>query len=668
VIGHKLLINGMPLQVVGVTAQGFYGTEIGTAPEFWLPTMMQASVRYAQHYSEDETAEFNDPWVPQTGIRWVHFIVRAEDRNAVSQVSAKLNHVFHLDRQQAALGIRDLQERSAVLRSQLHVVQGGRGYPTLRESFSQPLLALMAMVGIILLIACANLANLLLARAAAREHEMAVRLSIGASRTRLIRQLLIECILLSTCGTMLGVGIAFWLSEVLPRWASSEAPIPLNLVPDSRVLIFVTTVAVLTGIAFGLAPALQTTRVKSFDALRNGRRATAGGMGGRWSQQSIVALQVALSLVLLVGAGLFVGTLRNFNALNPGFDRDHLVTVQVDTHLAGYSAAQLSSLYRRLIEEVEALPGVRSASLLSCEIAAGCGDASDIYLPGIPHSNGETAAQERRVSHEFFATAGISLLGGRSFSDSDNEKTPAVAVVNQAFVREFLQGRDAIGQHFGYDAANTNRFEIVGVVQDSRVNDVREPPPPTIYHSLSQDLVDLGSLNVRTHGDPAHLLPQIRDTVRRVDPNLPIASIRTVAEVVSHGLSLYRLVARLTAIFGALALALACLGLYGVMSYIVTRRTGEIGIRLALGSSRAAVLWMILYQILALIGAGIATGLVLSLIVMRAVRALLFGLSPYDPVVIFGAVAALSIAAVASGLKPAWRAARVEPMLALRSE
>jgi predicted permease len=669
IIGRKLIVNGVPLQVVGVAAQGFFGAQVGTAPEFWLPAMMQSSVRYQQHYSQGESANIEAPWPSQPDIRWLQLIVRVKYPEAVAQTGAALSHFFRTGLEQYAVQLKDPQERQAILRTQWHLLPGGRGLPNLRHNFSQPLLALMAMVGILLMIACANLANLLLARATAREHEIAVRLSIGASRTRLIRQLLVECVFLSVCGALLGSLVAYWLSSILPRWASSGTnPIPLNLSPDVRVLCFSIAIAVLTGIVFGLAPAIQGTRVEPIQALKSGRGVSAGSVS-RWSlKQTLVALQVALSLVLLIGAGLFVRTLRNFTSLNPGFDRDHLVTVGIDTHLLGYSQTQLTALYQRLVDRVEALPGVRSASLISCEIASGCGDASDIYLPGVSHSNGETDAQERRVTHEFFATTGIPLIEGRNFADSDTEKTPPVVVVNQEFVREFLKGKDPIGQYFGYDAENARRFQIVGVVKDSRVNDIRKTAPATAYHSLSQDVIEVESLDVRTFGDPAQLIPQLRETVRSIDPNLPIADASTISELVTESLSQQRLIARLTSIFGALALALACLGLYGVMSYTVARRSSELGIRLAIGASRGAVLRLVLHESLVLIGAGLVAGLLLSVLTVRAISSLLFGLSPYDPTTMLAATAVLTLVAVAAGLKPAWRAAHMNPTEALRSE
>jgi len=667
VVGRKITVNGMPAQIVGVTARDFFGAQVGTAPEFWLPTAMQSAVRYQQHYSENGNAKTEAPWVLQPDIRWLQFIIRVKSPQLVGQTSAALNQVFHL-----ALGAeqeQDPSERQAILRRHLTVTPGASGLSSLRTDFSRPLLAFMAMVGIILLIACANPASLLLARAAAREHEIAIRLSIGAGRARLMRQMFVECFLLSASGTLLGSAIAYWLSEVLPKWVSGgDRSIVLNLAPDERVLFFSTAVGVLTAIAFGLAPALYGIRVQPIGAIKSTGR-LGGRAEARWSlKQALVSFQVALSLVLVIGAGLFIRTLENFNTIDAGFDRDHLITVDLDTHLAGYSREQLKSLYRSLIDRVEATLGVRSASLLSCEIAAGCGDASDIFLPNVPHANGETDAQERRVSQDFFASTGIPLLQGRLFADSDTENSPKVVVVNQAFVREFLPGKNPVGQYYGYDALNPRLLQIVGVVKDSRVNDVREDVPPTIYHSLSQDVQDVGSLNVRTFGNPAQLVRDIREAVRSVDPRLPIGNSSTVAEVVSESLWGYQLIARLTSMFGVLALALASIGLYGVMSYNVSRRTAELGIRLALGAPRGAVLWLVMRHVLVLVCAGLSAGYAIALLSVHALRSLLFGLSPYDPATMASAAGVLVTVAVAAGLKPAWKASRIDPMVALRYE
>jgi len=671
-IGRKIVVNGMPLEIVGVAGPGFFGTRAGTAPEFWIPTTMQPAVHYAQHYSQTEAAELDKPWIPQQDISWLQLVVRVKGPQAGSQTDAAVNQVFRQHLEHSVLSLTDPHERQALLRLWLELEPGGRGLPVLRRSFSQSLTVLMGTVGLVLLIACANLANLLLARAAARRREIAVRLSLGATRARLARQLLTECVLMSGFGALLGVGVSYWCASVLPMWASRTAtPIPLSLAPDARVLLFSTVVAFLTGVLFGLAPAVQGTRVEPVHVLK----ASAGGLAGSgragrgWSlKQTLVVSQVALSLVLLVGAGLFLRTLRNFSELDPGFDRAHLLTVRLDTHMGGYKQEQLSSLYRRLVERVGTIPGVRSSSVASCGLAVGCGDSSNIYLPGVPHTNGETDAQERRVSHHFFETVGIPLIQGRNFTTTDSEKAPAVAIVNQTFVRQFLKDKNPIGQYFGYDAANDHRFQIVGVVRDARVNDVRESAPPMIYHSIEQDVIDAEALDIRTFADPSQLILQVIRAVRSVDPNLPIGGIATLAEQVSSNLAQQRLIARLTTIFGVLALGLACLGLYGVMSYTVAQRTSELGIRMALGSTRWKMLCLVLQESLMVIGAGILVGVGLSLAGTRLVSSMLFGLSPHDPVTLAAAAVMLLLVSIAAGLLPAWRAAHVDTVVALRHE
>ena len=671
-IGRKIVVNGMPVEIVGVAAPAFFGTRAGTAPEFWLPTTMQSTVHYAQHYRQAGAAESDKPWIPQPDLSWLQFIVRVKSPEALPQADAALNRVFRQDLERLALNLTDPQERQALLRTRLELEPGGQGLPTLRRSFSQSLMVLMGTVALVLLIACANLANLFWRGQSGREREIAVRFSLGATRARLARQLLTECLLLSGFSAVLGIGVAGWCSAVLPKWASSgDTPIPLSLAPDARVLLFSTAIALLTGVLFGLAPAVQGTRVEPVSALKASARGFAGSgrVGSGWSlKQILVASQVALSLVLLVGAGLFLRTLRNFSELDPGFDRDHILTVWLDTHMGGYKEEQLPPLYQRLISGVEAIPGVRSASLASCGLATGCVDSSGIYFPGVSHPNGETAAQQLRVSQRFFDTVGIPLVEGRDFATTDTEKSPAVTIVNQTFVREFLKDKNPIGQYFGYDAVNNHQFQIVGVVKDARVNDIRESAPPMIYHSIAQEVVDAESLDVRTVADPNQLISQVRQAVRSVDPNLPIGGIVTMAEQVSSNLAQQRLIARLTTIFGALALGLACLGLHGVMSYTVARRTSELGIRLALGSTRGGVLWVVLRESLIVIGAGILVGACLSLAGTRLVSSMLYGLSPHDPLTLGSAAVLLLLVSVASGLLPAWRASHVDPTEALRAE
>jgi len=665
VIGRELVVNGVHFTIVGVAAQGFFGVEPGRAPDFWLPLMMQSALHYAQHYSKSTAADQAKPWVTQEEITWLNLITRITDRSAVGQVAGLLNQPFSQDPWEK----RVHEDQQSRFETQLELVPGGQGIKLLQREFSQPLAVLMGMVGLLLLIACANLAGLLLARATARTREMAVRLSIGATRARLARQLLTECIVLSALGGLLGVAIAYWCDDVLPRWASSGSlPIPLNLAPDSRVLLFSGGVVLFAGMLFGLAPALQSADIEPMQALKTNSNAThRAQVGSRWSiRQILVVSQFALSLVLLVGAGLFIRTLRNFARLNPGFDRDHILTVWLDTTIRHYSHEQLLSFYQQTLDRVQALPGVKSASLAACGLVSDCRSASDIYLPG--RSDQVATPQTNIVTVGYFNNVGMALLRGRNFAPSDNEKAPPVAIINQTLARKLFPNVDPIGQRFGFATESANQFQIVGIVSDAQVNSIREVAPPMIYFPLTLAVVDVKSLDVRTAGDPGAVVAQVRKVLASIDPNLPIGKITTLTEQVSSNLSQQRLIAGLTSIFGGVALALACLGLYGVMSFTVARRTAELGIRLALGASRTAVLWLVLQQIFVLVAAGLIAGLLLSFVGVQAVSSLLFGLRPYDPTTIAAAMALLMLVSIASGLTPALQAAKVDPMVALRCE
>ena len=670
VIGRELIINSQRFTIVGVTAADFFGEEPGRAPDFWLPLMMQSSLHYAQHYSKSTAADEDKPWVFEESISWVGLIVRARNRSDLSHISGSLNQLVSEDLERHGIRASAAEDQRARLENQLVLEPGSQGTKALQREFSQPLLVLSGMVGLVLLIACANLASLLLARATTRAREIAVRLSIGATRSRLVRQLLTESLLLSIFGGLLGIGVAYWCDTVLPGWASGGSlPIPLDLAPDMRVLLFSIVVALATGILFGLAPALQATNIAPIHALKANASwaSSTQRTGAQWSlRQTLVVAQFALSLVLLVGAGLFIRTLRNFVRLDPGFDRNHILTVWLDTNIRHYDHGQLLSFYQKALDGVQALPGVHSASLATCSIASNCRSASDIYLPG----GNQLAAtpQTNIVSLHYFDNVGIPRLRGRDFTLADNEKAPHVAMINQSLAREVFAGVDPIGQHFGYDPGSAHEFQIVGVVADALVNGVRETAPPMIYFPLLQAVTNVESLDVRAAGNPAPLTGLVRQALTSVDPDLPIGDITTLAEQVTSTLGQQKLIARLTAIFGALALALACLGLYGVMSYTVARRTGELGIRLALGAPRNSVLWLVLHQTLVLISAGVAAGLLLSFLAGNAVTSLLFGLSAYDPATVLGATVVLTLVSFASGLRPAWRAAHLNPTEALRVE
>jgi predicted permease len=665
VIGRKLDINHVPFVIVGVAPQGFFGARAGTQPAFWMPLSMQSIVKYHDHYS-DYGAEPLKPWIPQANINWLILILRVKSPAVIPQLMTALNQQY----KSVAQYMSDSNWRQAMLRTHLTLEPGQRGLANLRQQFEQPLLLLMAMAAIVLLITCANIANLLLARATARHHALAVQLSIGASRTRIIQQMLAECMLLSTGGGVLGIAVAYWCTSVLPRWASEgTAAIPLNLTPDARILIFSVVVSVATGVLCGLAPALQSAHVDPASVLKAGVQSIPGrNAGSRWSvRKMLVAAQVALSLVLLVGAGMFLKTLQNYSQLNPGFDRNHLLNVQIDTHLVSFQPGDFPSLYERLVDRTEAIPGVRSASITTCSLVAGCLDSSDLVLT---NSNGQKLAevnsQVNSISPNYFETTGIQLLRGRGFATTDGASAPKVAIVNETFARRYFSNGNPIGLRFSYVDNESDRFQIVGVVSDARVNDIREPAPPLIYFPIAQHMGNIDGLEVRTAADPHWVATQARQAIADVDPRIPIVSTATLNEAVNGNLAQPRLIARLTSIFGVLALVLACLGLYGVMSYTTQRRTSEIGVRLALGSTRLSVLWLVIRETLLLAGIGATAGLVLASAGMHMTSIFLFGLSPEDPPTIAFATGLLLLASVIAGFVPAWRAASIEPVCALR--
>ncbi len=671
VIGRKLEVNRVPFVIVGVATRGFFGARAGTQPAFWIPLTMQSVVEYHDHYS-DFGAEPLKPWIPQANINWLLLVVRVKSPAAVPQLMTVLDQQYRSNLESLMQYMRDPERRQALLRIHLTLEPGQRGLANLRQQFEQPLLLLMAMAAIVLLIACANIANLLLARAAARHHALAVQLSIGAGRTRLIQQMLAECILLSIGGGVLGIAVAYWCTRVLPRWASGgTTAIPLNLAPDARILIFSIIVAVATGLLSGLAPALQSASVDPASVLKTGAQSIPGREGGsRWPvRKMLVVAQVAFSLLLLVGAGMFLKTLENYSRLDPGFDRDHLLNVQIDTHLVNFQTSEFPSLYQRLVDRMEAIPGVRSASITSCPLVAGCVDSSDVILTnGSGQKVAQANAQVNSISLNYFTTTGIQLLRGREFATTDDTSAPKVAIVNQTFARRYAGSRNSLGLEFSYADNEPNHYQIVGIVSDARVNDIREAAPPLIYFPIAQNLGNIDGLEVSTAADPHWVAAQARQAITDVDPRIPIVDIATLNEEVSDNLAQPRLIARLTSIFGVLALALACLGLYGVMSYTTQRRTSEIGVRLALGCTRRAVLWLVIEETLLLAGAGATVGLALAIAGMHMATSFLFGLSPEDPPVIALATGLLLLASAVAGFIPAWRAAGIEPVQALRAE
>ena len=667
VVGQGITVNGAHLTIVGVGSRKFTGVWMEEPVDVWVPLMMQSDVRYAQHYSAG-SGDDTKPWIPQEGIRWLDIILRAKPGAAATMVAASVNSVYQQWVARKAENIGDSEERKLFLQRKLVLDPFRRGSSTVRREFGGPLFVLMGMVGLVLLIACANIANLLLARGEARQREIAVRLSIGAGRFRLIRQLLVESLLLSGMGAALGLLVAQWSSALLVRMASGigGGPPPIRAGVDAPVLLFTAGLAVATGILFGLAPAFRMTRVELSAALK-ARAFQVHGNSRISLTKMLVASQVALSLLLVVGAGLFGQSLRNLMHVDSGFDRQHLLTVRIDPKSAGYSTAELADIYHRLVERVEPVPGVRSVAVAGCGLSDQCYNFEDgLQITGYQAQTEEQIlVQGNIVGPKYFSTVGMQLLEGRDFSELDTEKSPIVAIVNEAFARRYFAGRSAIDQRFG-----SGKFDrqIIGVVRDARVSSVQEAPVPMAYYFLGQGIQPAEAIEVRTAADPTWSAREVRKAVAEVDPNLPIRSVTTLSDQVIDNLREERLVAFLTFAFGGLALGLACFGLYGVMSYAVARRTSELGIRVALGASARQLLCGVLLESLALVGLGVAVGLPAVFAASRFVSGMLYGLSGNDPLIISGSTLILLAVAALAAFIPARRAMRVDPMVALRYE
>jgi predicted permease len=544
-----------------------------------------------------------------------------------------------------------------------------KGLPGLRLWFSLSLRILMAMVGVVLLIACANVANLLLARASARQKEFAVRLAVGAGRARLIRQLLTESLLLASLGAVAGIVLAWRLSRMLLLMASpGPEALTLDLTPNVRVLGFTIVASLLSALIFGTAPALRAARIEPNSSIKGGKGAAQARSQSRFGKALVVA-QVALSLLLLVGAGLFVRSLINLQSLPSGYDQENVLLIRTDISATGYQGVQRSALLREVEEKVKAVPGVKSTSFSMVVFNQGFWPAT-IFTRDLNATQRESRViRNNVVGQDYFTTMGIPLLEGRVFGPQDTNQVRPVAVISETLARRFFPDGSPLGKHFGMDRPeNIDQFEIIGVVKDSKYMSLAEPYQPNAYYSHSQIPFPLENFVIRYSGSPDVVIPQVRRAILEVNRNLPIDEVVSLSEHIGRSLAQQKLVARLASFFSLLALLLACVGLYGVLSYAVARRTNEIGVRMALGAQRGNVIWLVLREALTLVGAGVVIGLLASLAATRTVSTMLFGLKPNDPLTIAAATLLLLAVAALAGYLPARRASRVDPMAALREE
>ena len=696
-VGRALAVNGAPVTVIGVARHGFQGAMADAAPDLFLPVTLHDVVKYQGAIESDGPDVPGRPIWEQVNDHWLLLLARRQPGVSQARASAALNVLYQRDKEARLLTRTEAADRRELMASRLALAPGARGLSHQRGLLREPLLVLMVVAGLVLLIACANLATLLLARADRRLKEMALRLGIGAGRGRLLRQLLTESLLLAGLGGALGLACAGLGSRLLLALASrTPEPIPLAVDLDWRKLAFALGVALSTGVGFGLAPALRATRVDLAASLKQGAgtlgagAGSAGGSGGGGARGSrggrlgrtLVAVQIGLSLVLLVGAGLFVRSLENLMSVDTGFAPRGLVVVSFNPRLLGYDDERLGRLYPRLVERLEAVPGVRSASLANARLVSGSSWDENVVLPGYtPRPDEDTDVQLRVVSPRYFETVGLPLLAGRAIAPRDRQGAPGVAIVDEAMARRFWPHAGAagvLGQRFGFGAQVASRdYEIVGVVRAIRSIRLADAPPPTAYLPLAQRPgARVRDLEVRlaapagsaAPAPPANLAAELRHAIAEVEPSLPVFSVITMEEQLARSLARERAVARLTGFFSLLALLLAAVGLYGVMSYSVARRTGEIGLRMALGAPRGRVLGLVMRETAWLIGAGVAAGLAAALATTRLAASQLFGLGAADPATLVAATLAMVMVALAAGFLPARRAADTDPMAALRHE
>jgi predicted permease len=657
VIGRTIAISGTQFTIVGVTPPEFFGVQVGTSSSLFLPVMMQPTAM------PDSENLLNNPILYSM---WLQVVTRLAPGASAAQALAEMEPIYNQEVPTLnKFGGPPLPPERLALQS------AATGISSLRRQFSQPLFILMAIVGIVLVIACANTANLLLARSASRSGEFGVRLALGAGRRRLIRQLLVESIVLALTGGVCGVALAVVATRLLVAFMSAgQTPIVLTLNPDGRMLAFTAAVSVLTGMFFGLTPALRATRIDLTPSLKTVGRSIRGGL---WSGKILCVTQVALSLVLLIGAGLFVRSLQKLSGQDAGIDRDRVLIVRVEPrgsdqrNIPG-TTPRLDRTYRDLQARVAAIAGVRACSLAQFTPTTLRGNTIPFGLP----SGGEQRALVPMIYPNFFETMGIGVVAGRDFNEGDlSPQSPLVAVVNETFARQAFAGASAVGQHL---KQRNDLIEIVGVVRDSRYTSVREDPPPTVYQTFLQTRTGRGqmALYVRLSTAPGAVLSQVRQAVQDIDRNLPLFDIHTLTEEMGAVLIRDRLIATLSTVFSGLALILACVGLYGLLAFSVVQRRAEMGIRMALGANRSDVIWAVMRDALLLVAAGVIVGVPAALILGRVasnrISGLLFGLQSTDPITIAVATMVLAVIAAGAGYVPARRASRVDPMVALRTE
>jgi len=677
IVGRTLTINNYPFTVIGVSQRGFDGVDIGYVPSVRVPIMMKAQM----------TPNWDD--MDNRRSRWVNVFARRKPGITVEQVKATLQPFFHglLEEEvrQPAFRNASAEMRDRFLTGQLDILPAAQGRSPIRRQLSQPLWLLMAIVAGVLLIACANVASLLIARAAARQKEIAVRLALGASRSRIVKQLLVESVLLAGLGGVLGLVVSAWTTKSLLGFLpTSDTPHVISGALDGRMLLFNFALSLVTGLLFGLAPALRSTKPSLAPTLKDQVGAVIGGGAGVRVRKALVIAQVTVSVLLLIGAGLFIRSLRNLRTLDLGMKTEHLVAFNLSPGLSGYTPLRTKQFTKQVAERIRSAPGVTAAAFSNIGLLEGNEWDSWITVDGYTPKPGEVPDPYcNAVSPGYFTTMGIPLLRGRDFDARDERYDPPrdqasnipppyrVAIVNESWVKHYFGNRDPIGHHFGFgiDPGTPMPIEVIGVVKDAKYTGVRDDIPEQVFVPfLENDFAGGSVMYVRTTSEPSAAYGVIRQVVRDVDGNVPVYNLRTLEHQIDQSLLNDRLIATLSTAFGVLATLLAVIGLYGVMAYSVARRTREIGVRMALGAMPGNVIWLVMREVLLLVGVGVALGLVGAFAVSRLVTSQLYGITPNDPVTIVAAAGLLAGVALLAGYIPARRATRVNPTMALRYE
>jgi len=653
-LGTKVTIRSTTYDVVGVTPKSFLGAMVGKAPDLWIPLAMEKEI------SPDWNGLDNNLF------QSLYLFARRKPGVSMEQANANVNVLFQQMVHAYAGPQPSPKELADISHARVEVTSAATGILSARHQLWKPLTFLMTVVGLVLLIACANVANLLLARATARQREIAVRMSIGAARSRLIQQLLVESGLLGLAGAALSVPLAWILLSVL--MAVGQGRLPVDISPDLPVLGFTLVLTMFTVLLFGAVPAFRATRLELASSLKAGRGAIGSGDRNRLSR-ALMAGQVGLSLALLTVASLFLRSLINLMHVDIGFDKQNVLITGIDEGGAGYRPGpRLENLMARIEDHVRSIPGVQASSFAFFVFNMGSWSGA-VTAPGRPESPQDPEVDHNIVGADYFNVLRMPVVLGRPLNARDTAASRNVAVINEAMARAYFPGASPIGRTFTVqDKAQWRDIEVVGVAKDAKYSSLSEGRHLAAFYPHAQHSQALNSFAVRYAGDPKTLVPAIRRAIREEDAALPIGDFTTLDEVVDHSVGSQRLVTQLSSGFGVLAALLACIGIYGVMSYAISRRTNEFGVRMALGAQRRDVLWMVLRETLGLVSIGVVAGVGLALLLSRLVTSMLFGLSPTDPVAIGMATALMVAVALFSGWLPARRATRIDPTVALRYE